>query len=68
MHDDRSTRIQDALYTLAIEHRDLDLAIEAAESAKQGDQLLVKRLKVRKLRIKDQIERLKSQLIPDLNA
>ena len=68
MHDDRSTRIQDALYTLAIERRDLDLAIEAAESAKQGDQLLVKRLKVRKLRIKDQIERLKSQLIPDLNA
>jgi hypothetical protein len=68
MHDDRSTRIQDALYTLAIEHRDLDLAIEAAESAKQGDQLLVKRLKVRKVRIKDQIERLKSQLIPDLNA
>jgi hypothetical protein len=32
------------------------------------DELQLKRLKKRKLLIKDQIQRIESQLIPDLNA
>jgi hypothetical protein len=68
MNNGRANRLREALYNLEIEHRDLDLTIETVESAKQRDQLLIKRMKVRKLRLKDQIERLKSQLIPDLNA
>jgi hypothetical protein len=68
MNDGRANRLREALYSLEIEHRDLDLTIETVESAKQRNQLLIKRMKIRKLRLKDQIERLKSQLIPDLNA
>ena len=68
MNEGEANRLRDALYNLETEHRDLDLAIETVVSAKQMDQLLIKRMKVRKLRLKDQIERLKSKLIPDLNA
>ena len=68
MNESEANRLCDALYDLETEHRDLDLAIETVISAKQSDQLLIKRMKVRKLRLKDQIERLKSKLIPDLNA
>jgi hypothetical protein len=68
MNEGEANRLRDALYNLGTEHRDLDLAIETVVSAKQRDQLLIKRMKVRKLRLKDQIERLKSKLIPDLNA
>ncbi len=68
MNEGEANRLHDALYNLETEHRDLDLAIETVVSAKQRDQLLIKRMKVRKLRLKDQIERLKSKLIPDLNA
>lgn len=68
MNEGEAKRLRDALYNLETEHRDLDLAIETVVSAKQMDQLLIKRMKVRKLRLKDQIERLKSKLIPDLNA
>ena len=68
MNEGEANRLRDALYNLKTEHRDLDLAIETVVSAKQRDQLLIKRMKVRKLRLKDQIERLKSKLIPDLNA
>jgi hypothetical protein len=53
---------------LNLEHRDLDRAIEALENNPLHDELQLKRLKKRKLMLKDQITRLESQLIPDLNA
>ena len=53
---------------LNLEHRDLDRAIEALEHNPFHDELQLKRLKKRKLMLKDQITRLESQLIPDLNA
>jgi hypothetical protein len=53
---------------LNLEHRDLDRAIEALELNPLHDELQLKRLKKRKLMLKDQIARLESQLIPDLNA
>jgi len=53
---------------LNLEHRDLDRAIEALENNPLHDELQLKRLKKRKLILKDQITRLESELIPDLNA
>ena len=56
------------LGALKIEHRDLDAAMDALEAAGSTDQLQIARLKKRKLLLKDQISRLESELIPDLNA
>ena len=50
------------------EHRDLDLEIASMYEYPYRDQLLLQRMKKRKLRIKDIVERLKNDLIPDLNA
>lgn len=56
------------LAELRIEHRDLDAAIEAISANLKTDELQLKRLKKRKLRIKDMIAWLESKLIPDLDA
>lgn len=53
------------LSELKIEHRDLDLAIERLAGDAGADELTVKRLKKRKLWLKDCISRLESALIPD---
>ena len=56
------------LTELRLEHRDLDVAIERLAANPGVDQLHLKRLKKRKLLLKDCIARLQSQLIPDLDA
>ena len=56
------------LRQLRIEHRDLDDIISRLSLDFKVDELQMKRLKKRKLMLKDQITRLESQLIPDLNA
>jgi hypothetical protein len=56
------------LRQLRIEHRDLDEVIARLCMDIHVDELQLKRLKKRKLVLKDQILRLESQLIPDLNA
>ena len=56
------------LRQLRIEHRDLDEVICRLSLDLHNDELQLKRLKKRKLLLKDQITRLESQLIPDLNA
>ena len=56
------------LRQLRIEHRDLDEVISRLSLDIHVDELQLKRLKKRKLMLKDQITRLESQLIPDLNA
>ncbi len=53
------------LLELKLEHRDLDLAIARLQSDIQADELTVKRMKKRKLQLKDQIAQLESDLIPD---
>jgi hypothetical protein len=53
------------LVELKTEHRDLDLAIARLQADIQADELAVKRMKKRKLLLKDQIARLESDLIPD---
>jgi len=56
------------LRQLRIEHRDLDDVINRLQLDLYVDQVQLRRLKKRKLLLKDQIARLESQLIPDLNA
>jgi hypothetical protein len=56
------------LRSLRIEHRDLDEVISRLSMDIHIDELQLKRLKKRKLVLKDQILKLESQLIPDLNA
>lgn len=56
------------LRQLRIEHRDLDEIIARLSMDIHVDEIQLKRLKKRKLLLKDQIERIGSQLIPDLNA
>jgi hypothetical protein len=56
------------LRALRIEHRDLDEVIARLSLDIHVDELQLKRLKKRKLVLKDQILLLESQLIPDLNA
>ena len=50
------------------EHRALDQQMDEMYEYPYRDQLLLQRLKKKKLQIKDTIERLKDDLIPDLNA
>ena len=61
---ERMTRLRE----LRIEHRDLDDVICRLSLDIDVDELQLRRLKKRKLLLKDQILRLESELIPDLNA
>ena len=56
------------LRQLRIEHRDLDQVISQLQMDIRTDELQMRRLKKRKLMLKDQIAKLTSQAIPDLNA
>jgi hypothetical protein len=56
------------LSELREEHRDLDLAIKRMAMDSWQDQLQLRRLKKRKLKLKDWIARLESKLIPDIDA
>ena len=56
------------LAELLSEHRDLDDVIARISESRPFDQLQVQRLKKRKLMLKDQIERIRSRLIPDVIA
>lgn len=53
---------------LQAEHQALETAIHALQQATAPDMFALRRLKKRKLQLKDVIERLRSRLIPDLNA
>lgn len=60
--------IRSRIADLREEHRDLDVAITSLAEAPYIDQLQLRRLKKRKLFLKDQIARLESELIPNLDA
>ena len=57
--------LAERLLMLRQEHRDLDEAIVRLQADIEADELAVKRLKKRKLQLKDQIAKLESALIPD---
>jgi hypothetical protein len=56
------------LATKRQEHADLDAAIQMLSSTPAADQMLVQRLKKRKLALKDRIVQLENLLIPDIIA
>ena len=64
--DERELREQ--LARLRAEHRDLDAQIVVEEVSSTADQLLIKRLKKRKLALKDKITAIEDQLLPDIIA
>ena len=64
--DERELREQ--LVRLRAEHRELDREIVAEEASPLSDQLQIKRLKKRKLALKDQITAIEDQLLPDIIA
>ena len=53
---------------LSEEHRDLDAAIAAMIDLGVRDQLILTRMKKRKLQLKDQIARVEDALLPDIIA
>lgn len=60
--------IRRRIIELEIEHRDLDAVIETLIHDVRHEELQLRRLKKRKLQLKDHIELLKMQLIPDIPA
>ena len=61
-------RIAELLALLRQEHRLLDAEIERMQADLANDELQIKRMKRRKLQLKDLIARLESALIPDQPA
>lgn len=62
------TSLSTQIYQLRCQHRDLDIEIGELLERPYVDQLLLQRLKKKKLWLKDMIVRLESELIPDLDA
>jgi hypothetical protein len=62
------TDIEARISQLTLEHRDLDGAIAALQTQPLFDELAVRRMKRRKLLIKDQLTWLERQLSPDIPA
>lgn len=60
--------LREKIYHLQQEHGDLDAAIQIMAVDPAVDQLRLKRMKMRKLKLKDAIARLQSKLIPDMDA
>ena len=63
-----SEDIQRRIIELEVEHRDLDAIIELLIHDVRHEELQLRRLKKRKLQLKDHITLLKMQLIPDIPA
>jgi hypothetical protein len=66
--DAQRVALQQRLVALKVEHRDLDTAIDRMIKDPAHDELSARRMKRRKLLLKDQIARLERQLDPDVPA
>jgi len=66
--DTERAQLRMQLEELRLEHRALDSAIERIAADTSMDQLELRRLKKRKLVLKDMVAKLESRLIPDLHA
>ncbi len=66
--DPARVAFQQRLVELKIEHRDLDTAIERLAQDPVHDELQLRRLKRRKLLLKDKIARFERQFDPDVLA
>jgi len=69
MTDDESPEaLRQKLNDLHIEHRDLDEVLNRMAEDLHVDQLQIKRIKKRKLLLKDTIAKIESKLLPDITA
>ena len=66
--DEEIEEIRLALAELQLEHRELDEIIHRLSLEPSIEELKIKRLKKRKLHLKDQITRLENTIIPDILA
>ena len=66
--EEEKAQIRQRLQALEVEHHDLDDVICRLVIDRSLDQLLMQRLKKRKLMLKDQIQRLRARLIPNIIA
>lgn len=66
--EEELNNIRKRVIELKLEHRDLDDAIEYLVTTGTFEELKIKRLKKRKLQLRDDIARLENTLIPDILA
>lgn len=66
--DTQSTELRALLARLIEEHRALDAEIVSLEDKAATDQLQIKRLKKRKLALRDRITSIEDRLLPDIIA
>ena len=68
LSEQEKQRLEERLFELKQEHRDLDDVITRLSSQGAMEELQVKRFKKRKLKLKDTILQLENELIPDILA
>ena len=66
--DDLQRNFQNQIAMMESEHRDLDSVIDQLGEVVPFDQLKLQRLKKRKLFLKDEMAKLRSQILPDIIA
>jgi hypothetical protein len=64
----QEVQLRGKLRALEQQHRELDVQIAEIEAAGSADQLHLRRLKKMKLALKDQINMVEGQIIPDIIA
>jgi len=68
LSDEERLKLEERLFELKQEHRDLDDVINRLLSSPDVEELQLKRFKKRKLKLKDTILKLENALIPDILA
>ena len=68
LSEEEKAEIRIRLHELELEHHDLDDVIGRLARDPAQDRIQLQRLKKRKLVLKDQIQRLRTRLIPDIIA
>lgn len=63
-----TSELRSKLHAIEIEHRDLDEVIARLTASPAGDDLLLRRLKKRKLLLKDRMALLQRMIDPDVPA
>ena len=66
--EEEIARIKILVEEIKLEHHDLDQIIERLACDPTFEELHIKRLKKRKLQLRDQLARLEDELIPDILA
>ena len=66
--DEERSQLEARILALEVEHHDLDDVIARLVTDPRQDELQLRRLKKRKLLLKDTILRLRDRLIPDIIA